>query len=195
MAGSLPIYRVSAQNHEHSLRQTEILSNLIQTKLRVDSIRKDPVIDFVAHPFTMILTQDCDLEQDFALRLKGANSMKLLPSVLFCEIITAEELYSRFAKSETEWKDRLHIPKNKNDRFHFLQVVNPSCDALNVGLPEMGIDFKRYFSVPTDEVYKRIELKDASRRCVMRSPYLEHLSLRFATYLGRVALPEDHLSQ
>jgi hypothetical protein len=59
----------------------------------------------------------------------------------------------------------------------------------------MGIDFKRYFTIPADETYRRVELGEAQRRCVLQSPYLEHLSSRFAYYLSRVALPLDHVSE
>ena len=45
-----------------------------------------------------------------------------------------------------------------------------------------------------EEVYRRIELKMAIRRSIMESPYLEHLSSRFAYYLSRIALPSEHSS-
>jgi hypothetical protein len=83
---------------------------------------------------------------------------------------------------------------NKHERYHFLQLVEPSCDAQGTGLVELGIDFKRYFTLPTEEVYKRVEIGSAKRRCVLESPYLEHFSTRFAYYLSRVALPQDHAS-
>jgi hypothetical protein len=40
------------------------------------------------------------------------------------------------------------------------------------------MDFKRYFSLPTEEVYYRID-SEAKRRCRLVSPYAEHLSTRF----------------
>jgi hypothetical protein len=70
-----------------------------------------------------------------------------------------------------------------------------ACDRLQEGLPELAIDFKRYFTVPTDEVYRRIELGEARRRCLLISPYLEHLSSRYAYFLSRIALPVDHASE
>ena len=42
---------------------------------------------------------------------------------------------------------------------------------MNVGIPELGVDFKRYFTIPTDEIYKRIEKGEVRRRCVLMSPY------------------------
>ena len=84
---------------------------------------------------------------------------------------------------------------NKDERYQFLQRIGSVQDAAGQDLPELGIDFKRYFTIPADEVYRRIELGEAQRRCVLNSPYLEHFCVRFANYLSRVALPADHLSE
>jgi hypothetical protein len=91
-------------------------------------------------------------------------------------------------------KDRWSkVKTNKDERYQFLEKVPSESDALGKGLPELGIDFKRYFCLPTDEAYYRLET-DAMRRCRLRSPYLEHFSTRFSYFLSRVALPNDHRS-
>ena len=39
-------------------------------------------------------------------------------------------------------------------------------------LPELGMEFKRYFSMPTAEIYHRIEMSHTQRRFVsLQSPY------------------------
>ncbi|HEY8505607.1 MAG TPA: hypothetical protein VIL46_13565, partial [Gemmataceae bacterium] len=153
-----------------------------------------PTLRETIHPFAVVLTQDCDLEQDFRVRFPEAKpSDKLIPGVLFCEVATAEELFGIIRQTNKKLWDRIKI--SKDERYHFLQKVDPSSDLLNEGLPELAIDFKRYFTIPTDEVYRRIEVGEAKRRCVLVSPYLEHLSSRFAYFLSRVALPEDHFSE
>jgi hypothetical protein len=86
------------------------------------------------------------------------------------------------------------VKKNKNERYQFLQQVEQADDAAAEGVPETGIDFRRYFTIPTGEVYVQIE-KFARRRCRLLSPFLEHLSNRFAHYLCRVALPFEHVSE
>jgi hypothetical protein len=189
------MYRASLAPAAYCLRQGEIVTDLAQARLSLDSVGRDePVVEIVLHPFAMLMTQDCDLEQDFVARRKGEVNDKRLPGLLFCEVATAEELFGRLGGRRKEW-DRLNIDKNKNERYHFLQRVDASCDAAQIGLEELGIDFKRYFTVPADEVYRRIELGQAKRRCILVSPYLEHLSSRFAYFLSRVALPADHLSE
>lgn len=188
-------YQASPTSSDKCLRQGEIISNLVQARLSFDTIGDaSPVVEFETHPFAILLTQDCDLDQDFNARSKTQVNDKILPAVLFCEVATADELFDRLGGRQAEWK-RLNIDKNKNERYHFLQLVDPSCDAQQIGLEEMGIDFKRYFTIPLAEVYRRIELGEAKRRCVLVSPYLEHLSSRFAYFLSRIALPTDHSSE
>jgi len=62
------------------------------------------------------------------------------------------------------------------------------------GLPEFVIDFKHYFTLPTDEVYIRLQL-ETKRRCFLLSQYLEHLSDRFFFYQNRVVLDKEHKSE
>jgi hypothetical protein len=140
----------------------------------------------------MILTQDCDLEQDFRARAGQTGADKLIPSILFSEVVTAEELRGSAGINSTIWP---RVRMNKDERYHFLQKVEQVDDAFGQGLPELGIDFKRYFTLQTGEVYRRIELGEAQRRCALVNPYLEHLTSRFAYFLSRVALPQDHVSE
>jgi hypothetical protein len=86
------------------------------------------------------------------------------------------------------------IEINKNDRYHFFQRIPTEEDSLGEGLPELAIDFKRYFTIPTDELYWQINAGDAQRRTCLESPYMEHLSQRFTSFLSRVALPQDYES-
>lgn len=190
------MYRASLTSAQYCLRQGELLSNLVHARLSLETVGGTELeIEEFTHPFAMLLTQDCDLEQDFTVRQKKETNDKLLPCLLFCEVATAEETLQRIAKSsKNEWK-RMNISQNKNERFHFFQKVDPACDARQIGLEELVIDFKRYFAIPTAEVYQRIELGQAHRRCILNSPYLEHLSSRFAYFMSRVALPSDHVSE
>jgi hypothetical protein len=173
------------------LRQGEILSDLIET--RMVSVSKDqaPQVDLVTHPFALILSQDCDLDLDFQAR----NSPETvshpintqLPSILFCEATTATDLRSYLSDSQI-WKQ---ITQNKNERYQYLRGVAAEVDALGTGTSDLGADFKRYFAISTEHVYMQLQCP-AKRRSRLQSPYLEHLSSRFAYYLSRVALPEEH---
>ena len=127
--------------------------------------------------------------QDFSAR--QSDQPHQLPDVLFCQLPTAEELRSTPGINSSIW-GRIKI--NKDERYHFLEKVPQDCDLAGTGMPELGVDFKRYFTVPTVEVYRWLELGMTKRRSVICTPYLEHLSSRFAYFLSRVGLPLDHLS-
>ena len=186
------IYCASPSRATDCLRQGEIVTGLEQFRLRLDTIGTAVVQgDLVRHPYAIIVSQDCDLEQDFRARQGGNAPDKLVPGTLFCEVATAEEVRGKEEMNSTLWRP---VPTNKNERYHFLQRVDASCDAVQIGVVELVVDFKRYFTLPTDEVYHRIARGEAKRRCVLVSPYLEHFSTRFAHFLSRVALPQDHAS-
>lgn len=185
---------------EGPLRQGEILCDLIQLRLDVASMdAAEPLIHPFKHPYAIVASQDCDLDWDYKARYVGIENPqdKLIPNILFCEMFTAEELKglggerAQTIKGSNLWNP---IRNNKNERYHFLQSADKTEDALNEGMPELGIDFKRYFTIPANEVYTRIASKEALRRCRLISPYLEHFSTRFAYYQFRVALPADHQS-
>ena len=142
----------------------------------------------VEYPYAIVLSQACDLTQDFSSRQNGKSQ---LPDVLFCQLPTADALKAGCGGSDI-WK---RVKQNKDERYHFLEKVPIDSDAAGEGLPEMGIDFKRYFTLPTEEVYRWIELGQTKRRAVLCSPYLEHLSSRFAYFMSRVGLPRDHVSE
>ena len=175
-----------------SLRQGEILSDLIQSQLNITSLELDdgPKIDYKVHPYAVVVAQDCELIQDFTARQRQIASDKLIPNVLFCEAVTAQELRGRDDIKSDIWK---RIRQNKDERYQFLESVTAEQDVLGLGLPELGLDFKRYFSVPTEEVYYWLKT-GATRRSRLVTPYVEHLSTRFFNYQSRVALPAEHRS-
>jgi hypothetical protein len=188
------VEKIYSLSENGKLRQGEIITNLMQIKLNVNSLRAGELKgDAVVHTYTIVITQDCDCEQDFKCREKEIISDKLLPTILFCEIATAEQLKGNTTNLGSKfWKE---IIQNKSERYHFLEKVPLEDDAQGEGLPELGLDFKRYFTIPTDEVYYRIETGEAKRRCRLISPYMEHLSARFSYFLHRIALPNDHASE
>lgn len=191
-------YCVVAPGGERPLRQGEILARVVVLRVDPATLGTDDLqIERVEIPFALILTQDCDLEQDYSVRFgrSGSGTDKLLPGILLTEVNTAEDTFARIAAGNQKQWNRLAIQSNRNPRFHFLQRVESGCDRLNEGLPELTIDFKRYFTIPPDELYRRVELGEAVRRCALVSPYLEHLGQRFAAYLSRVGLPTDHASE
>jgi hypothetical protein len=180
------------------LQQGEFISGLVQTIVNFRQLLAgETVVDDLLHPFVIIVTQSCDLEWDFSARARGGEGDKLLPSIFVCEALDAGEVKGRRnARGEIVNNSKIweRIKGNKEERFHFFERVPPQDDLQAHGLPEIVVDFKRYFSVPTDELYWRLEA-EAKRRTRLKSPYLEHFVSRFFYYQARVALPRPHSSE
>ena len=179
------------------LRQGEIAGNLLQITVAVDTIGSDEIaVTPVVHPYAIVVSQDCDLEWDWDRRKsedeRDGIAAKLMSSVLFCEVETAEVARNSPGINSNAWN---LIRTDRDIRYEFLQRVEPNCDLLSKGLPELVVDFKRYFAIPVDEVYARFEMCELQRRCCFRAPYLQHLATRFYYYQYRVALPSPHYSE
>lgn len=183
-----------ASKEQGALRQGEIISNLHSYKVDIATMGTDEVSFTINdYPFAIIVSQDCDLDWDYKARQNLTSQKKLIPNVLFCEISAAVDIRHATGINSNIWEK---IKVNKDERYQFLQKVDTNSDSLAENLPEFAIDFKRYFTVPTDELYYQIEQRrTAKRRCRLLSPYVEHLSNRFYYFQSRIALPEDHFSE
>jgi hypothetical protein len=171
-----------------ALRQGEILTNLTQYAIDVGRLRAgEIVVDQIMHPYVIVLSQDCDLDQDFQRRSAGQQD-DLLASVTFCAMAPADDDFRKdIGLNGKEWK---RFRQNQDPRRHYLRDVPGADDVIGEGLPELAIDFRQYFSLPTDLAYFAVE--SAQRRCRLEQPYAEHLNNRFSWHMSRVALPRDH---
>ena len=184
------IYTSAPTTADVALRQGEVLSNLIQIHLAIDSVLSDePLIDKKRHPLTIVVSQDCDLDWDFKARHgeAGAAQHKLVANILFCEVQPLDEMRPALREAGIAGALWQRIPNNQDARFHALPAVPPEQDADGVGLPAMGVDFKRCFTIPTDEVYVRLVV-EARRRAVLDPVRAIDLSQRFAYFHSRVAI-------
>lgn len=171
------------------LRQGEILSSIDQHIVRLDGQMR---IEIKTHPFVVVLAQDCDLAQDFSARA-GDQALavgQLVPNILLCEVDIAENMKAgrTIARGNDIWK---RIVQNKDDRFQYLREIAIAVDGKGDGIPPLLIDFKRAFTLPTEALHVQLQAT-AHRRAVLKSPFLEHLSSRYAYFISRVALPRDH---
>ncbi len=195
---SIPKIYAPSQNTDR-LWQGEIVTNLIQVRINLEDVlvtepSQQAHLRNQVHPWAIIVTQDCDLEWDFQARKGDAKIHKLIPNILLCEMREAGGVRQDnvMVPGSKDWNQ---IQQNKNERFQFLQKATKDDDAQQEGLSELVVDFKRYFTVPTDELYARLEAGQIKRRCRLQSPYLEHFCTRFHYFQYRVALPSDHFSE
>lgn len=149
--------------------------------------------------FGVILSQDCDLNQDYTSRNEISRTKdksnpslnnKIIPSILICPAYPAEQLRQGnhldaidmpmvkiSNPRKTPWKK---IIKNETPRYHYLN------ESEEFEMPELVLDFKRYYSVSRDYLYAIYP------KCYLASLnelYREDLTNRFHHYHSRVGLP------
>lgn len=174
---------------EGPLRQGEILTGLRRAVLDLAAAAQGRVEIYPEEfEYAVLISQDCDLEQHHRAALSQAASDKLLPDFLFLPATVFETF-----RAAIQARDILkRIVLNKDERYHALEPVSADADLTGEGLPSLGMDFKRAFSVPSGEVTLRLREGSARRRTRLATPWAEHLSSRFAYFCSRVGLPKDH---
>ncbi len=193
----LPKYEKSKDSV--ALRQGEILSRVVQISLLPESIdTASPKVKRVTHDYAIVVTPDCDLDWDFKAQQGKESLGKLIPNILLCTVIFASDLAKRINsdrtpskrfETRTPWK---RTRQNKEERFHYLERIDSILDLQGEGIRSLGIDFKEFFTLPTDFLYSSIAAGLTQRRSVLLQPYNDHLNSRFAYFQSRIGLPEDH---
>jgi hypothetical protein len=142
----------------------------------------------IVFPLVIVLTQDCDLEQDWNNREKPTQSTRLL-SVLVAPLYNAEHVFDGEHLTEigirTEPINRRRSPgttlmQNERPRYHYVDFPD------DVPLVASVVDFKHYFSIRVADLQK---VRRTSFVCRMSDLFREDISQRFAAYLGRIGLP------
>lgn len=190
MDGSAAYLLASAGEPVH---QCEILAGVLEER-PLPGQDSDYDVEVVAHPLSIVLSQECDLDWDFRQRFpaderEGALQGKELPSVLLCEVSLYADIRGAPGVDPRVWRQ---LTKNREDRYQFLSAVPAEQDARGEGIAAMAVDFKRYFTIRTSRLYQQLEVGSALRRARLMSPYRDQVSQRFASFLVRVALPIDH---
>jgi len=161
--------------------------------------------DEIAIPYGVVMSQDCDVDRDFQSRTRERSLLKqglpeaelipkleplhdkLLPTILICPAYIADSFFAGEHISGWHIKGKTvgEIDKiKKNDqmnRFHYLPK-NP-----DLGVNDMVIDFKHFFTVPVDILYFQ---RKEGYVATVNELFREDLSQRFANYLSRFGLPE-----
>ncbi len=176
------------------LLQGDIISNV---EFIESADQKGGVITIskIKFPNVVVLTQDCDLQQDHSgsrteKKLNDKSQDKRLFSVLVAPLYNLEHVYAGEHLSELGWEmakikrkktPDQHLRNNMNPRFHYLHFES------TVPLVPSVVDFKHYFSVKV-ETLKTVKRKEFV--CQLAPLFREDLSQRFAAFLSRIGLPE-----
>lgn len=154
------------------------------------AVEKGGVIEVtkIIFPLVLVLTQDCDLEQDANNRKKATQNTKLL-SVLVAPLYNAEHFFRGEHLDQLGMQMELisknkspgtALMKNERPRYHYIDF------PANVPLVPSVADFKHYFSVHISHLEK---IRKQHFVCRLSDLFREDVSQRFAAYLARIGLP------
>ncbi len=145
----------------------------------------------VTYNYAIILTQECDLDQDYKNRIEGGeDDDKFIPMILMAPAYLAEALRQGTHLEDYEKKmNRINsrewdkVKKKQNKRYHWLigeKVIN---------VPKLVIDFKHFFTISRDIFYDSI--MDSCYLVSLTILHREELSQRFCNYFSRIGIPDN----
>jgi len=182
-----------------ALRQGEIIEAVWEHRVLITSPppEEGPPVESILHPRVIMLTADCDLEQDFRRRYtEGQNGYVLtdtddsdraiIPCVLLCDLYVESEIKVRIASGSDIWKP---IPRNASERYHRLPAAQIA-DVPILDLPDLYSDFKKAFAVSTTALYQGVLNGHVRRIAIVPPIYVHDLMHRFYSFLSRVGLPD-----
>lgn len=178
------------------INQCDIFKDVefIEYVKEVDSVIE---VSKIVFPLAMVLTQACDLQQDFNARDKisnegKGNQDKFLLSVLMTPIYNFEDFRNGKHLEQIDFymddKGRRNkslcdnIIKNENKRYHYLNFSD------DIDIVESVIDFKHYFTVTMNYLNKIQE--EGKYVCSIKDLYKELIVQRFSNFLSRIGLPD-----
>lgn len=146
----------------------------------------------IVFPLCIVLTQDCDLAQDYKFRwskMSTSNEDKWLLSVILAPIYNVEHIYTGEHLSEIGMtmnaigrKNTLgkNLRNNETPRYHYLEFPE------SIQVVPSAVDFKHYFSA--NVAYLKSH-KTTNFVCQISELFREDISQRFSSYLSRIGLP------
>lgn len=149
------------------------------------------ILTVVRFPLALVLSQDCDLQQDFSARVHGESASMLLSVLLvplyeMGDAVSGEQLKELDVTmpslpSGTKSQSARDLRQNKNARYHCLPMSQEQD-----GLPDVIADFKNYFAVNSSYL---TGIRARSLAGSLDTLYREDVVQRFAAYLARIGLP------
>lgn len=175
---------------DNRLRQGDVIRDVDYFEYVKES-DGDLTISMISFPSVVVLTQDCDLDQDnkFRNEIQKPND-KWLISVLVAPLYNSNHVFTGEHLSEIgitstqinrNKTDGKLIIQNKNPRYHYVEFPE------TIELVPSIVDFKHYFSVPVPIL---LEYKKKNYVCSFSELNRADLSQRFASFLSRIGLPD-----
>lgn len=161
-------------------------------------------IDDTVYSYSIILTQECDLEQDYLnrkniyedqyhrrARIPEIKHDKYIPMILLAPAYLAgrlkdgDHLIEEFEQKMEKYGSRNwdKILSNENKRYHYLKT------NVNLNIPDLIIDFKHYFTLSRDVFYEKY--LNTSYLASITILFREELSRRFSNFISRIGIPNN----
>ena len=175
--------------------QGDIFQNVRYSYIDSEDDEGVNIVEF-EFPMAIIISQACDvIAMEEVVNNKSGKPAKFMPSILMCPIYDKSasktgnhikdafsQLSLKFVEDYICFKDDLKIAeKDWHYRFHSLTIETGTEKVLENAI----IDFKHYFTVPIS--YLIFHKKD--RLLHLDDLFAEQITLKFSTYLARVAIP------
>ena len=145
----------------------------------------------------VVVTSECDLIGDFSARQalldgnisddqKAQNETRLLGHIHLCEVFEENTIRPILPTGSEFWK---RVKNNQDVRYHRIPAA-PLKNEPTASNPDLFLDFKRLFSIPTEFLYKSLELDGIERRGFIPSPWVNSLIDRLFHFQARVCVPD-----
>lgn len=182
-----------APTPETRLQQGDIICNVDLPEYHA-VVGDEALLSVVRFPFAVVLTQDCDLQQNhLALGAKPGGSplvsTLVAPAYHVADAQAGTQLEAlgvtmpSLPKKNPNSQSAKDLYQNKNARYHCLPL-----SQADSALPDLIVDFKHYFTV--NSAYLTV-MKERCQLASLNSLYREDLCQRFAAYLSRIGLPQQ----
>ena len=103
-----------------------------------------------------------------------------------CDLYREEQIRGRVGGGDI-WK---RVRKNQDERYHKLPEA-PYRDGASFGnIPDLYMDFKKTFALPTEQLCQAIASNGVRRIALVPHTYIHDLMHRFYGFLARVGVPD-----
>ncbi|HBZ65751.1 MAG TPA: hypothetical protein DEO70_02865 [Bacteroidales bacterium] len=184
--------KVDKNKVETRVCQGDIIANVEFVEYAIEKSGQIEISKII-FPYVYVLSQDCDLEQEYSSRTNAnsQNQDKHLISVIVAPLYNLEQVYDgihlediglkmQTISRNTDKTENKILRQNNNPRYHYLEFSN------EVSIPNSVIDFKHYFTVNNNLL---LDKKKKCFVCKVSELYRENISHRFSFFLSRIGLP------
>ena len=155
-----------------------------------------PAFNEVTHPLVVVLTPACDLLSDLHERdelgkspepEEGKVNSRILSHIQCCDLLLIDEIRWPYSFVRGIW-NRVH--ENRDERYLRVPAQDIRHHDYPFDHPDLYLDFKRVFSVPSDFLYSQLHQGTVVSCGEIPEPWLRNVVQRCYQFQSRVCLPD-----